>query len=123
MFLFQIGAYSLRALGGLLSIILVMLIGPAISLSNTLDVSAFIGDFIVLLKTVTALILFIYCVLICRYWPEKLQKYGKWCCQVSFAVLSLNLVLGVMGFGFSSYGSTTSDDSSGIGVKGFFLCG
>lgn len=121
--LFQIGTYSFRALAGLLSLVLLLSIGPLISLVRTLEVSGFISDFTMLLKTVTSLIVFIYCVLICRFWPSLLQKYGKWCCQVSFTVLALNLILGVLGYGFSSYGSTTQDESDGIGVKGFFYAG
>jgi len=118
--LFQIGAYSVRALAALLTCILLLLIGPAVSLVETLDVGAFINDFITLLKVITAFIVFVYCVLVCRHWPSLLQKYGKWCCHLSFATLSLNLSLGVLGFGFSSYGKS---DGEGIGVKGFFYAG
>lgn len=118
--LFQIGAHSVRALAALLACIVVLLIGSLFSLMKTLDAGAFINDFITVLKVTTAFIIFVYCVLICRHWPELVQKYGKWCCHLSFIVLSLNLILGVLGFGFSSYGKS---DEGGIGVKGFFYAG
>jgi hypothetical protein len=121
--LFQIGAHSVRMLAGLFTCILILLIGPIFSLADTLDVSAFINDFITVLKVTTAFIIFVYCVLMCRHWPDLLQKYGKWCCQLSFAVLSSNLILGVLGFGFSSYGNADSENSNQIGVKGFFYAG
>jgi hypothetical protein len=119
----QIGAHSVRTLASLLACILVLLIGPVFSLIKTLDAGAFISDFITVLKVTTAFIIFVYCVLVCRYWPALVQKYGKWCCQISFAVLSLNLILGVLGFGFSSYGNADSESSNQIGVKGFFYAG
>ena len=118
--LFQIGAHSVRALAALLACIVILLIGPMFSLIKTLDAGAFINDFITVLKVTTAFIIFVYCVLICRHWPDLVQKYGKWCCHLSFTVLSLNLILGVLGFGFSSYGKS---DEGGIGVKGFFYAG
>jgi len=118
--LFQIGAHSRRALAAVLTCIVVLLIGPMISLVKTLDAGAFINDFIAVLKVTTAFIIFVYCVLICRHWPELVQKYGKWCCHLSFIVLFLNLILGTLGFGFSSYGKS---DGGGIGVKGFFYAG
>jgi len=121
--LFQIGAHSVRALAALLACIVVLLIGSLFSLMKTLDAGAFINDFITVLKVTTAFIIFVYCVLICRHWPELVQKYGKWCCHLSFVVLSLNLILGVLGFGFSSYGSADSEGSNQIGVKGFFYAG
>ena len=119
--LFQIGAHSLRSLAGMLFCLLLLLIGPILTLIKTQDAGAFINDFITVLKVLTAFIIFIYCVLMARHWPELLQKYGKWVCQVSFVVLVLNLILGVLGFGFSSYGGEGSKTS--IGVKGFFYAG
>ena len=119
--LFQIGAHSLYSLAGLLSCLLLLLIGPIFTLIKTLDAGAFINDFITVLKVLTAFIIFIYCVLMARYWPELIQKYGKLVCQISFIVLALNLILGVLGFGFSSYGDEGSKTS--IGVKGFFYAG
>jgi len=121
--LFQIGAHSMRTLASILLGILILLIGPVLSLMKTLDAGAFVNDFISVLKVTTAFIVFIYCVLICRHWPGLMQKYGKWCCHLSFAVLSINLILGVLGFGFSSYGNADSEGSSQIGVKGFFYAG
>jgi hypothetical protein len=119
----QIGAYSARYLASLLALTLVLLVGPIISLVVTLDAGAFVLDFITMLKVITAFIIFVYCVLVCRYWPTLVQKYGGWCCKLSFLVLFSNLVLGVLGYGFSSYGRADSESSNQIGVKGFFYAG
>jgi len=121
--LFQIGAYSQKVLAGVFSYLLILLIGPMITLSSTANVVGFIDDFISCLKTYTALIIFIYMVQVCHKWPCLVQKYGKWCLQLSFFVLVGNITLGAFGFGFSSYGSVDSDSSTAIGIKGFFFAG
>lgn len=121
--LFQIGSYSVKALGMVFLIVILFLIGPVITLSYTLDIAGFIADFIASLKILTAYIVFIYCVQVCKNWPELLLKYGKYCCQFSFLVLFVNLVLGILGYGFSSYGDGDLDSEKTIGIKGFFYAG
>ena len=121
--LFQIGTYSNRVLALILFFMLLLLVGPAITMISTANASGFIDDFISCLKIYSAFIIFIYVSLICYKWPGLVQKYGKWCLQFSFLVLFINIILGVLGFGFSSYGNLGSGGSSTIGVKGFFYAG
>lgn len=121
--LFQIGAFSPKALAGCFSAILLLLIGPVFTLTDTYDISAFFLDFTIVLKFLTGIIVFVYCTLLCQRWPHLVKQYGKWVCQTSFFILAFNLILGVFGFGFSSYGQTTADGEGGVGVKGFFYAG
>ena len=121
--LFQIGTYSRKVLASILTFFMILLIGPIITLIHTASLSGFVNDFTSGLKTYTALIIFVYVALICKKWPERVQKYGKWCLQFSFLVFFINIVLGVLGFGFSSYGSADEEGSATIGVKGFFFAG
>jgi len=121
--LFQIGSYSVKTLALILTFFMVLLIGPIITFTDTVSLSGFVDDFTSGLKTLTALIIFIYVALVCKQWPERVQRYGKWCLQFSFLVLFINIVLGVLGYGFSSYGSADEEGSATIGVKGFFYAG
>jgi hypothetical protein len=118
--LFQIGAYAPKVLAFVLLFFIFMLIGPIISFFETVSVAGFVDDLTSGLKIYTAMIIFIYVALACHKWPSLVQKYGKWCLIFAFMVLSANIVLGVLGFGFSSYGNTDSESSSAIGIKGFF---
>ncbi|MEW6983287.1 O-antigen ligase family protein [Colwelliaceae bacterium 6471] len=123
--LYQIGCYSLKILAGLFTLILILLIGPVITFSSTIDLAGFFDDFTSCLKIITALIIFIYLALIAEKWPEKLKVYGKRCLNFSFLILVSNIFLGVLGYGFSSYGggATDGDDDKSIGIKGFFYAG
>lgn len=122
--LFQVGTYSTRVLAGIFSALLLLAIGPIISFAKTYSVSGFVDDFIAILKFLTPLIVFIYCVLVSAKRLELVLSYGSKALYVGFVVLLGNLILGIMGFGFSSYGSADNDDDGGtIGVKGFFFAG
>lgn len=123
--LYQIGATSQKVLAFVFSGLLCLLIGPIITFTKTVDPIGFIDDFTSCLKIVTAFIIFIYVALMAEKWPEKLKKYGLWCLNFSFFILILNLILGALGYGFSSYGSgdLESDDKDEVGVKGFFYAG
>jgi hypothetical protein len=122
--LFQIGAYSQKALAYIFTGLLVLLIGPIITFIKTTSLAGFADDFTSCLKIISALIIFIYLTFIAEKWPERLKRYGKWSLNFSFFILLGNVVLGALGFGFSSYGSNDVDsDEHNIGVKGFFYAG
>jgi len=121
--LFQIGTYSPKTLASVLLFLLVMLVGPVVTFSNTVDLAGFVDDFTSGLKIYTALIIFVYVALLCQRWPERVQEYGKLCLKFSFIVLIANIILGVLGFGFSSYESTNAEGTNAIGIKGFFYAG
>jgi len=121
--LYQIGTYSFKSLYMLLILILLFMIGPTLTFVETLDVSGLIADFIAALKIITSLVIFTFCVLVCKYWPHLVLKYGKWCCQFSFVVLVGNLCLGILGYGFSSYGKGALASMKTAGIKGFFYAG
>lgn len=115
--LWQIGSYSLRILALILLCIVTLMIGSLISVFSTLDGVGFVDDFITVLKLLTPLIVFIYCALITQYRCDLVLSYGIRCCYISFYIVALNLILGILGFGFASYGVGE------IGIKGFFYAG
>ena len=114
--LFQIGAYAPKVLAFVLIFFIFMLIGAIISFFETISLAGFVDDLTSGLKIYTAMIIFIYVALACHKWPPLVQKYGKWCLIFAFIVLSANMVLGLLGFGFSSYGNVDSESSSAIGI-------
>lgn len=121
--LFQIGSYRLLPLAGIFLTLLLLLIGPLTALIDTYDASGFFIDFISLLKILTAFIIFIYCSEVAKRRPDLVLTYGRLCLNFSFLVLMGNIVLGVLGFGFSSYGSGEEGDEDNLGIKGFFYAG
>lgn len=121
--LYQVGAYSHKFLASTFIIILLFMIGPTLTFVDNLNASGLVADFIAGLKTITSFIIFIYCVQICKHWPHLVIKYGKWCCQFSFLILIGNLFLGLLGYGFSSYGSGSVESQRTAGIKGFFYAG
>lgn len=124
--LYQIGATSQKVLAFVFSGLLCLLIGPIITFTQTVDPIGFIDDFTSCLKIVTAFIIFIYVALMAKKWPDRVNNYGALCLKFSFFILLTNLVLGLLGFGFSSYGDSsveTESDESNIGIKGFFYAG
>jgi len=123
--LYQIGAYSPKILALILTFLMVMLIGPIVTFLKTVSLAGFVDDFVSGLKVYTAFLIFIYIALVSQRWPNLVLKYGKRCLQFAFLVLVANIVLGVLGFGFSSYdyGGSDPDASSEIGIKGFFYAG
>lgn len=121
--LYQLGTLSLKCLAWILLVLIVFLVGPAFTLFDTLNISAFIDDLTSGLKILTAPIIFVYVCLVAEKYPERVEKYGKLALKVGFAVLLVNLVLGVLGFGFSSYGNAAQGEEDAIGIKGFFYAG
>lgn len=115
--LFQIGSYSKVYFANLLLLLLALLIGSILTLLNTLDILGFFDDFITVLKLIMPLIVFTFCLLISQKNACLVTKYGSSVCLISFIIVLGNLVLGTLGFGFSSYGS------SDLGIKGFFYAG
>lgn len=75
--------------------------------------SSFFNDIIASLKFYTPVLSFIYFLLIED--KELLKKRFVNIVKVNFIVLAVNLLLGLMGFGYSEYG--------GIGSSGFFFAG
>ncbi|WP_286265528.1 O-antigen ligase family protein [Thalassotalea atypica] len=121
--LLQVGAESKRALAYSLTILIFFLVGPVITLVDTLDAAGFIDDFTSSLKILTALFIFVYCCLMADKWPVLTEKYGQMAIKFGFLILLSNIILGVLGFGFSSYGGAEDGDNEEIGVKGFFYAG
>ena len=112
-----IGTLSRKHLANILLLLLALLVGSTSTLIQTADVKGFIDDFITVLKLLMPLIIFVFCVLVAQRRAALVTKYGAIACYVSFVILAVNLALGAMGFGFSSYGAND------IGVKGFFYAG
>lgn len=122
--LFQIGTNSQKTLALIFSGLLLLLVGPIITFTHTADAVGFIDDLTSCLKLLTSFVIFLYLALIAKKWPEKLQKYGVWCLNFSFLILVGNLLLGILGYGFSSYGSgVEAEEKDEVGIKGFFYAG
>ncbi len=121
--LFAVACYSRTKANLIFLLLLSLLIGPFINLVNGLDVLGFVFDFSYVIKILTPLIIFLYCTEVAKKWPEKTYQFGHHVFYFSFLILLFNLVAGVLGYGFSSYGSGDGDDESSIGVKGFFFAG
>lgn len=120
--MYQIGCYSKRVLAYLLLLFILMLIGPLITFLSTTDVVGFFDDLTSGLKIISVLVLLIYLQFIALKWPDLLLRYGKTCIKFSFMVLMINILLGILGFGYSSYGGDDNGDNS-VGIKGFFYAG
>ena len=121
--LYQVGTEQPRVLAWSLLTFLVFLIGPVITFVDTVDISGFVDDLTSALKILTAMAVFIYCTCMANRWPVLLERYGRRALKAGFIVLATNLVLGLLGYGFSSYGNAKQGEEKAIGIKGFFYAG
>lgn len=119
--LFALACYSRKKVNLVFLLLLILLIGPLINLTHSLDIRGFVFDFSYVIKILLPLIIFLYCTEVAKKWPEKTYQFGHYAFYFSFLILLFNLLAGVLGYGFSSYGG--SDDENAIGVKGFFFAG
>lgn len=121
--LYQLGAESPKVLAWCFFTLLMFSIGPIFTLVDTLDVIGFIDDFTSGLKILTALLVFVYVCLMAEKYPDKVEQYGKLALKTGFLILLANIILGLLGFGFSSYGDAEQGDDDAVGIKGFFYAG
>ncbi len=121
--LYQVGSISQKALAWSLTTFLLFLLGPIATFIDSPNITGFFDDFSSALKILTALLVFVYVCLMAEHYPEYVDKYGKLALNFAFVVLLANIVLGALGFGFSSYGNAEQGEESAIGVKGFFYAG
>lgn len=119
--LFSLACYSRKKASLVFILLLTLLVGPLINLADDLDILGFILDISYVFKILLPLIIFLYCTEVAKRRPEKVYQFGHYVFYFSFLILLFNLLAGVLGFGFSSYGG--EDDESAIGVKGFFFAG
>ncbi len=119
--LFSLACYSRKKASLVFILLLTLLVGPLVNLAKNLDVNGFILDLTHAFKILLPFIIFLYCTEIAKRWPEKIYQFGHYVFLFSYFVLLFNLIAGVMGYGFSSYGS--EEGESAIGVKGFFFAG
>ncbi|WP_181902152.1 O-antigen ligase family protein [Thalassotalea euphylliae] len=123
MMLYQLGSISRKALAWSLITFLLFLAGPLFTFIETLSVAGFFDDFTSALRILTTMLAFIYICYCAEKYPEQIDKYGKYALVFAFLVLIGNIVLGVLGFGFSSYGNAKQGEEDAIGIKGFFYAG
>ncbi|WP_042150736.1 MULTISPECIES: O-antigen ligase family protein [unclassified Pseudoalteromonas] len=119
--IFALACYSRKNIIILFSLMLTLLIGPLFNLINTYDVMGFLFDFSYVIKILTPLMIFLFCIEVIKRWPDNAYRYGLKVFYFSFCVLLFNIIAGILGFGFSSYGS--KDGEVSIGIKGFFYAG
>ncbi|MEY8214007.1 MAG: O-antigen ligase family protein, partial [Colwellia sp.] len=112
---------NLRYIIGGLSLFTILLFGEIVSImlgDTTGDKLLFTAQHI--FKLLTPLILFIYLRNLIIASPLFIHKVLR-ILKINCAVYLLNIFIGILGFGFSTYGGDVSDTS--IGVKGFFYAG
>jgi len=119
----QVGCLETKTLAWFLVLLLSFLLSAIYSLAKLQDVAGFFDEFVGALKILIPAIVFSYIVILTRRYPESVEIYGKYVLNFAFLVLISNLLLGLLGFGYSSYGSGNLDDEHAIGIKGFFYAG
>ena len=99
-----------------LAFMLTFLLGPSIKLVQMSDLNSFFFDITMFLKILSPLLYMKYFILVVHEKPMLLSRYGPKIMVFNYAIMILNIVLGILGFGYATY-------SDGIGVIGFFFAG
>ena len=101
--------------------ILCLFLGPSYRFLSNPKVSFLVNDFAMIIKILTPFIIFYYCKIISKIYPDLLGKYGVRALWYGFYAVLFNLIIGALGFGYPSYASP--DGEGGIGVNGFYVAG
>lgn len=104
---------------GIVTAIMLMLVGPIFQLAKFSDQSAIINDFTLILKIVSPIIYYKYFTVVIREIPQQFVRYGPLILNFNFFVLGVNIMAGIAGLGYASYSSS----EGGIGVNGYFAAG
>ena len=124
--LWQLVLWRCKSLLLLLGILLLGLGGPAYSYLTIPALSGrgaagFIGSELpLLLKTLAPLLAFSFFLQFCRRYPDAFLIMTDRLMLLSYAVILLNLALGLLGFGYTAYQPMDNVDQPFLGVKGFF---
>lgn len=99
--------------------LLLMLVGPALQWPQLVMRWA-LADIQLVIKALSPLLAFIYLSVLAQRAPYAAQRLFKQTLLWSVAVLLLNTLAGVAGFGFSAYQPLDGVAQSFLGIKGFF---
>lgn len=75
---------------------------------------------VILSKFLSLIYLYLYFRYTCKLFPTQFIKYSKYVFIIAWVTLSINILLGIWGFGVPTY---KAEDSDSLGVKGFFFAG
>jgi hypothetical protein len=112
---------DLRLFLVILAFILTFLIGPIIKLIQFADIKSFFFDITLFLKMLSPFLYMKYFMLVAKERPHLLMKHGPSIMLFNYIVIVINIILGLMGFGYSTYSG--GGGASNIGVNGFFSAG
>lgn len=113
--LFVLNTNSARTV---LLVLLFFLIGPSYQVLKSGNITYFFNDFSYSLKFLMPLLVYIYAYELFNYKQTYYFRYAKKALFFMAAIILLNLSLGFLGLGYSTYGGT-----GGLGVSGFFSAG
>jgi hypothetical protein len=105
----------------ILTAILLFLVGPTIKLIQINDTTSFFFDITTFLKILSPILYMKYFLIVADEDSNLLLKYGPKIMLFNYSVILLNMILGIMGFGYATYGGTS--DTGNLGVIGFFSGG
>ncbi len=114
--LIMIARYQFSLFISLLSIMCLLLLSPVAELFRLPKIAFFIADFASVIKILMPLIVFIYLNAIYQVVPRFTEKWIKLALWFNWGILVVNLGVGALGFGRSSY--QLSDDTT-VGSNGY----
>ena len=117
--MFMLFALNVNSTLFLFVVLVCLLLGPIIYLGESGKVDNYFSDFSFAIKLFTPLLIFIYVVNLLRTNISLYHAIVKVALWFVFAALTLNLLLGVFGFGYKTYGA----GDAGLGTTGYFYAG
>lgn len=118
--LWQLLVYQRRCVLFVVSLLVLLLLGPAYSLLLFGHQAGFSYDVGMALKLISPLVA-------CAYFADLVQRDRAfamtslhWCMAIGAAVIVANMALGRLGFGFTAYLPNDFFDELNLGTKGFF---
>ncbi|NOU51793.1 hypothetical protein HG263_14745 [Pseudoalteromonas sp. JBTF-M23] len=87
----------------LCSVLGFLLIGPVLQLLSKADLAFFIADFSLVYKMLLPMSIFVYFGLLAMHWRAFTVKWLERILLSNFLILSINLLIGALGFGRASY--------------------
>lgn len=115
-----IGRYDLRMTLFIISLTLLFFIGPGYQFIKHSNLDFLFFDFAGLIKTITPFTVLVYFKILFKQEPEYADKAIEKILRTAAVILSLNFILGILGFGKNTY---QLSDEEGAGSTGFILAG
>lgn len=119
--LLLVGRYNFKLMLVILSVIVLLMIGPVASFYKVLRLNLLFADFAYVVKIVMPMTVMAYFYEMNKLAPEWALKWAKrilWC---GFLALLINFMFGALGFGKATYNVGAED--GGAGSTGFMMAG